>query len=138
MKKLITGTISLNRSLGVISGLIGGGGSAGAVLTQVIFFRGSRFKTETGITLMGIMIICCTLPILLIYFPQWGGLFWGASSKGITEENYYMSEWTEEEQEKGYHKASLKFAHNSKGERGKRVNSAPSPPKGTPESTLPG
>ena len=136
MKKLITGTISLNRSLGVISGLIGGGGSAGAVLTQVIFFRGSRFKTETGITLMGIMIICCTLPILLIYFPQWGGLFWGASSKGITEENYYMSERTEEEQEKGYHKASLKFAHNSKGERGKRVNSAPSPPKGTPDSTL--
>lgn len=124
------------RSLGVISGLIGGGGSAGAVVTQVIFFRGSRFKTETGITLMGIMIICCTLPMLLIYFPQWGGLFRGASSKGITEENYYMSEWTEEEQEKGYHKASLKFANNSTGERGKRVNSVPMPSNGTPESTL--
>lgn len=118
----------------MISGLIGGGGSAGAVLTQVIFFRGSRFKTETGITLMGIMIICCTLPILLIYFPQWGGLFWGASSKGITEEDYYMSEWTEEEQEKGYHKASLKFAENSRGERGKRVKSALTPSNGTPET----
>ncbi|KAL8111774.1 high affinity nitrate transporter 2.5-like [Apium graveolens] len=122
------------RSLGVISGLIGGGGNVGAVLTQVIFFRGSTFKTETGITLMGVMIICCTLPMMFIYFPQWGGLFWGASSKGITEENYYMSEWTQEEQDKGFHKASLKFANNSKGERGKKVGPASTPSEGTPES----
>uniref|UniRef100_A0A166E8J5 Major facilitator superfamily (MFS) profile domain-containing protein n=1 Tax=Daucus carota subsp. sativus TaxID=79200 RepID=A0A166E8J5_DAUCS len=122
------------RSLGVISGLIGGGGNVGAVLTQVVFFRGSRFKTETGITLMGVTIICCTLPMMFIYFPQWGGLFWGPSSKGITEENYYMSEWSKEEQEQGFHKASLKFANNSKGERGKRVASAPTPLEGTPES----
>ncbi|KAF8408275.1 hypothetical protein HHK36_007424 [Tetracentron sinense] len=120
------------RSLGVISGMAGGGGSVGAVLTQLIFFKGSRYSKETGITLMGIMIICCTLPICLIYFPQWGGMFCGPSSKGATEEDYYLSEWNSEEKEKDFHLASLKFADNSRSERGKRVDSASTPLDGTP------
>nr|GMD96944.1 high affinity nitrate transporter 2.5-like [Ipomoea batatas] len=121
------------RSLGIISGMAGGGGNVGAVITQVIFFRGSRYKTETGITLMGIMIICCTLPILFIYFPQWGGMFFGPS-KGTTEEDYYGAEWSEAEKEKGFHKPCMKFANNSKSERGKRVASAATPVDGTPPS----
>ncbi|KAK2977476.1 hypothetical protein RJ640_016104, partial [Escallonia rubra] len=120
------------RSLGVISGMTGGGGNVGAVLTQVIFFRGSRYSTETGITLMGVMMICCTLPILFIFFPQWGGMFCGPSSKGITEEEYYMSEWNSTEKDKGFHKASLKFADNSRSERGKKVDSALTPSNETP------
>uniref|UniRef100_A0A5B7B326 Putative high affinity nitrate transporter 2.5 n=1 Tax=Davidia involucrata TaxID=16924 RepID=A0A5B7B326_DAVIN len=124
------------RSLGVISGMAGGGGNVGAVLTQVIFFRGSRYSTEKGITLMGVMIICCTLPILFIYFPQWGGMFCGPSSKGTTEEDYYMSEWNSTEKEKGFHQASSRFADNSRSERGKKVDSAPTPSDGTPPTNV--
>ncbi|XP_024023895.1 high affinity nitrate transporter 2.5 [Morus notabilis] len=115
------------RSLGVISGMTGGGGNVGAVLTQLIFFKGSRYSKETGITLMGIMIICCTLPITLIYFPQWGGMFCGPAKKKVTEEDYYLSEWSSKEKEKGFHLASIKFAENSRSERGGKVDSVTRP-----------
>lgn len=126
--------MSISRSLGIISGMTGGGGNVGAVLTQVIFFRGSRYSTETGITLMGVMIVCCTFVIMLIHFPQWGGMFCGPSSKGTTEEDYYLSEWSSTEQEQGFHRASIKFSENSRNERGKRVRSAPTPTLATPNT----
>lgn len=109
--------------------MTGGGGNVGAVLTQLIFFKGSKYSKETGITLMGVMIICCTLPIMLIYFPQWGGMFCGPSKNIATEEDYYLSEWNSKETDKGLHQSSLKFADNSKSERGRsKVNSTTIPP----------
>lgn len=108
--------------------MTGGGGNVGAVLTQLIFFKGSRYSKERGITLMGAMIICCSLPILLIYFPQWGGMLSGPSStKNKTEEDYYMSEWSSKEKEKGFHEASVKFAENSRSERGGKVDTVTRP-----------
>lgn len=108
--------------------MTGGGGSVGAVITQLIFFKGSRYSKETGITLMGLMIICCTLPICLIYFPQWGGMFWGPTSKrSFTEDDYYLSEWSSHEKEKGFHHGSLKFAGNSRSERGKKLAASTTP-----------
>ncbi|KAL4384098.1 hypothetical protein GQ457_15G003480 [Hibiscus cannabinus] len=125
------------RSLGVISGMTGGGGNVGAVVTQLIFFKGSRYSKETGITLMGIMIICCSLPLFLIYFPQWGGMFCGPSSdKTATEEDYYMSEWSSNEKDKGLHEASLKFADNSRRERGRSVHSQTLPSNATPPANV--
>ena len=67
------------RSLGVISGMTGSGGTVGAVVTQLLLFSGSKFSKQTSISLMGMMMIVCTLPITLIYFPQWGGMLCGPS-----------------------------------------------------------
>ncbi|KAK3033049.1 hypothetical protein RJ639_035675 [Escallonia herrerae] len=68
------------RSLGVISGMSGSGGTVGAVVTQLLLFSGyNTFSTQTGISLMGLMMLICTLPLMFIYFPQWGGMFWRPS-----------------------------------------------------------
>lgn len=63
----------------MVSGITGSGGTVGAVITQLLLFSGSKFSKQTGISLMGIMMIVCTLPISLIYFPQSGGMFCGPS-----------------------------------------------------------
>ncbi|KAL2631780.1 hypothetical protein R1flu_016466 [Riccia fluitans] len=107
------------RSLGIISGATGAGGNVGAITTQAIFFMNSPYSTERGITLMGIMIVACTLPIIFVYFPQWGSMLLPPSAKA-TEKDYYAAEWSKEEQANGLHRASSKFAENTKSERGHR------------------
>ena len=113
------------RSLGVISGFTGAGGNVGSVITQTVFFTTASYATQTGIVYMGIMILCVTLLITLMYFPQWGGMFCPASQH--LEEDYYASEWSAEEQEQGLHSNSMKFAVNSRTERGKRSSNSTSP-----------
>ncbi|GAB2280494.1 hypothetical protein Dimus_015121 [Dionaea muscipula] len=99
------------RSLGVISGMTGAGGNVGAVVTQLIFFRGSKYTAQAGITYMGIMICCATVVIGLMYFPMWGGMFWGPNPN-YTEEDYYLAEWDDDDKRNGSHHGSLKFAEN--------------------------
>jgi len=108
------------RSLGVISGMVGAGGSAGSAITTAIFFGPkTTYATQDGIFYMGVMILSITSLIILIYFRQWGGMIFPASKKPTaTEENYYSSEYTKTEKEQGLHGKALKFAENSKGERG--------------------
>ncbi|KAI4366871.1 hypothetical protein MLD38_022681 [Melastoma candidum] len=80
------------RSLGVVSGLTGSGGTTGAVVMQLLLFSGSqRFSKETGISLMGLMIIAFTLPIALVRFPRLGGMFRGPSLVGqeVSSEEHY-------------------------------------------------
>ncbi|OWM70639.1 high affinity nitrate transporter 2.7 [Punica granatum] len=80
------------RSLGVISGMTGSGGTIGAVVTQLLLFSGSSgLSKQTSISLMGLVMIVCTLPITLIYFPESGGMFCRPSEhldSGLEE--YYL------------------------------------------------
>ncbi|GMP30265.1 hypothetical protein CsSME_00005010 [Camellia sinensis var. sinensis] len=83
------------RSLGVISGMTGSGGTVGAVVTQLLLFSGSnKFSTQTSISLMGLLMLASTLSLTLIYFPKWGGMFCGPSDdpNSLDEEDYYLLE----------------------------------------------
>lgn len=103
------------RALGICSGFIGAGGNAGSAITQAIFFKGA-FQTEDGITYMGAMIVGVTLLVIPIYFPMWGGMFMGPK-EGVTESDYYLADFTEEEKEQGLAKSVMKFAKEAASER---------------------
>jgi NNP family nitrate/nitrite transporter-like MFS transporter len=84
---------------------------------------------------MGIMIMCCTLPIAFVHFPQWGSMFFPANANA-TEEDFYASEWTEEEKREGLHLPGQKFAENCRSERGRRnviLATSATPQNNTPQ-----
>lgn len=66
---------------------------------------------------MGILIIVATLSVFPIYFPMWGSMMSGPRIDA-TEEDYYLSEYKKEEISAGLAAPSIKFAHESKSQRG--------------------
>jgi NNP family nitrate/nitrite transporter-like MFS transporter len=58
------------------------------------------------------------------------------ANANATEEDYYGSEWTDEEKKNGLHLAGQKFAENSRSERGRRnviLATSATPPNNTPQ-----
>jgi MFS transporter, NNP family, nitrate/nitrite transporter len=123
------------RSTGLVYGMVGAGGNTGAAVTQAIFFTYLPLTSTQGFFYMGIMVVGMTALYTLVYFPMWGGMFCGAKP-GVTEEDYYLSEYTQEEIAAGLHTNSIKFAFESQSERGwanagktKNVDDVPAPVK---------
>ncbi len=72
--------------------------SPAAVLTQPEAFKW-----------MGVVICFVAMfGVAPIYFPMWGGLIFPAK-KGVTEEDYYYSEYSPAEREAGHHLAASNF-----------------------------
>eukprot|EP00798_Chlamydomonas_sp_ICE-L_P021307 gene21307-28238_t len=109
------------RAYGVVSGLVGAGGNVGAVVTQTIFFQGSKtspdMTKQDGLIWMGVMIMGITFLICFIHFPMWGSMFFPANPD-VSEEDYYLGEWNANEVAQGLHTPSLRFAMESKSNRG--------------------
>ena len=66
---------------------------------------------------MGVTIVGVALFTPLIHFPMWGSMFFPGNPKA-TEEDYYGSEYNEEEHKSGLSANALKFAETSQPERG--------------------
>ena len=116
------------RGLGLVSGLVGAGGSAGSVLTQSLFFARGNFETYTGIMFMGISIIAVTQSFCLIWFPMWGGML-SEPAEGANDLDYYANEFSRHEQAGGFQMAVLRFANSSASSRApSRLPSRLSPP----------
>lgn len=132
------------RAYGVVSGCVGAGGNVGAIVTQVIFFAGSQYSpvmtTQKGLVWMGVMIMAVTCTLSLVHFPMWGSLFF-PGNPNVTEEDYYLKEWTADEIAMGLHTGAMKFAMESRSQRGFKAlesmklaegnNETPSPAEGS-------
>ncbi|MEW5306437.1 MAG: hypothetical protein WDW36_008900 [Sanguina aurantia] len=110
------------RSYGVVTGMVGAGGNVGSAVTQALFFAGAApwqllLTPQDGLKWMGVMTLGITLALFSIHFPMWGSMLSGPT-KGATEEDYYLREWSAEEVSAGLHNPSMKFANESKSQRG--------------------
>jgi hypothetical protein len=80
---------------------------------QAVFFGayplGRPFSTPDGFKWMGVTIVCVSITLATIYFPMWGGMLAGPM-KHVTEEDYYLADYSREEITQGLHQPSSKFA----------------------------
>ncbi|KAJ9531505.1 hypothetical protein QJQ45_015034, partial [Haematococcus lacustris] len=109
------------RAYGVVSGVIGAGGNLGSVSTQLIFFAGSAgspvMSPQQGLIWMGVMTIGLTMILFTLWWPMWGSMLTPAKEE-YAEEDYYLKEWSAEEVSQNLHTTAMKFAMESRSQRG--------------------
>jgi len=105
------------RATGLVSGFTGAGGNVGGAVTQAAFFTAGAMTVPQGFLWMGVLTVGVTALYMGIYFPMWGGMFCAAKDN-VTEEDYYCAEYSAEERAQGLANPSLKFAHESRSNRG--------------------
>merc|ERR1712242_523551 len=86
------------------------------MFSTVVQMSKGAYSTQDGISYMGAMIIGVTLLVIPIYFPMWGGMFCGPK-EGVTESDYYLADFTEEEKAAGIAASVAKFAKEAASER---------------------
>jgi NNP family nitrate/nitrite transporter-like MFS transporter len=77
------------RSLGVVSGMTASGGAVGSIVTNRLFFSGSRYTIEEAISLTGAASLVCTLPLALVHFPCHGGMLCGPTTAAGDDDDDY-------------------------------------------------
>ncbi|KAK9806897.1 hypothetical protein WJX72_006722 [[Myrmecia] bisecta] len=116
------------RCNGMACGIVSAGGAVGGVVNQALFFLTApghglyTIQRQNSMKWMGCAVLATAVfGVVPLQWPAWGGMFWGPR-KGATEEDYYFSEYTEEERQQGIHLTSSAFAHESRSMRGiKRI-----------------
>lgn len=66
---------------------------------------------------MGITVLAMSQLIFLMSFPQWGGIL-SQPNPDVSEEDYYLREYTEDEIAQGLANSALVFAEETKAQRG--------------------
>ncbi|KAG2449202.1 hypothetical protein HYH02_005949 [Chlamydomonas schloesseri] len=107
------------RAFAAVLGVTSAGGQLGGVVLLLAFFVTTSLSYQEGILWMGVAIILVSLSIMAIRFPMWGGMLVGPDTRygGVQEEQYYLSEWTPEEQASGVALPALIFAMHARSER---------------------
>lgn len=72
-----------------------------------------------GLKYTGALILLGSLVTPIIYFPMWGGML-KSPREDETEEDYYLAEYSPEEINLGMAALSLKFATESRSQRGSK------------------
>jgi MFS transporter, NNP family, nitrate/nitrite transporter len=117
------------RSVGTVSGWVGGGGNTIAAILQWLLFTNTQVIVPVAIQHLGIAIMCFTSLIMFCHFPMWGSMFLGptqvVADVSLAEVAFYTREYTAEEKEQGLDMPAKLFAANAAiSERSKHGSSA--------------
>lgn len=74
--------------------MAGSSGTVGALVTQHQLLSGSKnISMKASSSLMGLIMLVCSLSVTLVCFPQWGGMLWDPLQKQMTKNHMRNLSW---------------------------------------------